>query len=95
MGFPGGSIVKNLPANAGDRGSIPGSGSSPGTPGSPAFEKKEEREHAKEVRRREREGLPTLEEEELAKAQEEIASRSQRGFQRQQPVRRKSKKKCK
>ena len=27
---PGGSVVKNLPANAGDVGSIPGSGSSPG-----------------------------------------------------------------
>ena len=30
MGFPGGSVVKNLPANAGDEGSIPGSGGSPG-----------------------------------------------------------------
>ena len=33
MGFPGGSVVKNLPANAGDAGdtsSIPGSGRSPG-----------------------------------------------------------------
>ena len=29
-GFPGGSVVKNLPANAGDMGSIPGSGRSPG-----------------------------------------------------------------
>ena len=32
-GFPGGAVVKNLPANAGDtrdRGSIPGSGRSPG-----------------------------------------------------------------
>ena len=32
MGFPGGSVVKNLPANAGevrDWGSIPGSGRSP------------------------------------------------------------------
>ena len=31
-GFPGGSVVKNLPANAGDArdmGSIPGSGRSP------------------------------------------------------------------
>ena len=28
--FPGGSVVKNLPANAGDTGSIPGSGRSPG-----------------------------------------------------------------
>ena len=33
MGFPGGSVVKNLPANAGDAGgvgSISGSGKSPG-----------------------------------------------------------------
>ena len=28
-GFPGGSVVKNPPANAGDAGSIPGSGRSP------------------------------------------------------------------
>ena len=28
-GFPGGSVVKNLPANAGDVRSIPGSGRSP------------------------------------------------------------------
>ena len=33
VGFPGGSVVKNLPANAGDirdSGSVPGSGRSPG-----------------------------------------------------------------
>ena len=30
MGFPGCSVVKNLPANAGDKGSIPGWGSSSG-----------------------------------------------------------------
>jgi len=33
MGFPGGTVVKNLPANAGctrDAGSIPGLGRSPG-----------------------------------------------------------------
>ena len=30
MGFPGGSMIKNLPANAGDSGSIPGSGRSSG-----------------------------------------------------------------
>ena len=29
-GFPGGSVVKNPPTNAGDPGSIPGSGRSPG-----------------------------------------------------------------
>ena len=30
QGFPGGSVVKNLPAKAGDTGSIPGLGKSPG-----------------------------------------------------------------
>ena len=30
QGFPSGSVVKNLPANARDAGSIPGSGRSPG-----------------------------------------------------------------
>jgi len=30
MGFPGDSSVKNLPVNAGDEGSIPGLGRSPG-----------------------------------------------------------------
>ena len=30
LGFPGDSVVKNLPTNAGDPGSIPGSGRSPG-----------------------------------------------------------------
>ena len=30
MGFPGGSVVKNPPANAGDPGSISGPGRSPG-----------------------------------------------------------------
>ena len=30
QGFPGGSVVKNPPANAGDTGSIPGLGRSPG-----------------------------------------------------------------
>ena len=30
MGFSGGSVVKNLPANAGEVGSIPGLGRSPG-----------------------------------------------------------------
>ena len=30
VGFPGGSVVKNIPANAGDICSIPGSGRSPG-----------------------------------------------------------------
>ena len=30
MGFPSGLVVKNLPANAGDTGLIPGSGRLPG-----------------------------------------------------------------
>ena len=30
MGFPGGSVVKNPRVDAGDQGSIPGSGRSPG-----------------------------------------------------------------
>ena len=30
MSFPGGSVVKNLSANAGDMGSVPGLGRSPG-----------------------------------------------------------------
>ena len=30
QGFPGGSVVKNLPAHAGEAGSIPGLGRSPG-----------------------------------------------------------------
>ena len=30
MGFPGDSVVKTLPANAGDMGLIPGLGRSPG-----------------------------------------------------------------
>ena len=30
LGFPGGSVVKNLTGNTGDMGSIPGSGRSPG-----------------------------------------------------------------
>ena len=30
MGFPGGAVIKNTPANAGDMGLIPGSGRSLG-----------------------------------------------------------------
>ena len=30
LGFPGGTVVKNLPANAGDLSWMPGSGRSPG-----------------------------------------------------------------
>ena len=35
MGFPGSSVVKSPPANAGDEGSSPGSGRSPGEWGDP------------------------------------------------------------
>ena len=35
VGFPGGSVVKNPPANVGDAGSIPDSGKSPGRNGNP------------------------------------------------------------
>ena len=36
LGFPSGKLVKNMPANAGDPGSISGSGRSPGGgPGNP------------------------------------------------------------
>ena len=37
-GFSGGSVVKNLPANAGDTGSIPGSERSPGERNSNPFQ---------------------------------------------------------
>ena len=37
-GFPGGSVVKNLPANAGDTGSVPGSGRSLGEGNSNPFQ---------------------------------------------------------
>ena len=30
LGFPGGTVINNPPANAGDMGSVPGSGRSPG-----------------------------------------------------------------
>ncbi len=60
------------------------------TPGSAAYESKEKRDHAKEVRRRERLGLPTIEEEELQKAKEEAeAIKKNGGNQRQQPSRKK------
>lgn len=57
------------------------------TPGSPAAEEKEKRDHNREVKRREREGLPTLEEEALQKAREDNERREAEGFQRKQPQR--------
>lgn len=64
------------------------------TPGSPAHEEKEKRDHEREEARRKREGLPSIEEEQLQKAKEEAEKRAERGsFQREQPVRKKRKKK--
>ena len=57
------------------------------TPGSSAANEKEKRDHDREVKRREREGLPTLEEEALQKAREEAERREVEGFQRKQPQR--------
>ena len=57
------------------------------TPGSPAANEKEKRDHDREVKRREREGLPTLEEEALQKAREDAERREVEGFQRKQPQR--------
>lgn len=57
------------------------------TPGSPAANEKEKRDHDREVKRREREGLPTLEEEALQKAREDAERREAEGFQRKQPQR--------
>ncbi|MBT1177057.1 membrane protein insertase YidC [Bifidobacterium callimiconis] len=65
------------------------------TPGSPAAETRAKRVRAREVRRREREGLPTIEEEELAKAKAAEAERAEKGHQRQQPSRKKSQPKSK
>ena len=38
MGFPGSSVVKNLPANTGDMALVPGSGRSPGEGNSNPFQ---------------------------------------------------------
>ncbi|MFD0704534.1 membrane protein insertase YidC [Alloscardovia venturai] len=62
------------------------------TPGSAAFETKKKRDYKHEAARRERLGLPTIEEEQLEnarKAQEEMKAS---GNQRHQPSRKKSKK---
>lgn len=57
------------------------------TPGSPAAEAKEIRDHDNENKKREKEGRPSLEEEELIKAKQEAESRVTQGFQREQPKR--------
>ena len=42
-GFPGGPVVKNLPSNVGDTGSIPGQGTeAPHAPGQPAHHNQRE-----------------------------------------------------
>ncbi|MCI1978516.1 MAG: membrane protein insertase YidC [Bifidobacteriaceae bacterium] len=64
------------------------------TPGSPAHEQKEKRDREREEARRRREGLPSIEEEQLQKAKEEAEKRASHGsYQRAQPVRKKRKKK--
>lgn len=57
------------------------------TAGSKAAARKEKRDHDREEARRKREGLPSIEEEALAKAEQEKIDRQRNGFQRQQPVR--------
>lgn len=63
------------------------------TPGSPAAEAKEIRDHKNENARRAKAGEPSLEEEALAKAKEDAERKASEGFQRQQPQRKKKKKK--
>ncbi|MBT1181798.1 membrane protein insertase YidC [Bifidobacterium sp. CP2] len=63
------------------------------TPGSPAADEKKIRDHKNENARRAKAGLPSLEEEELAKAKDEADKKATQGFQRQQPQRKRSKKK--
>ena len=55
--------------------------------GQPAAEAKEIRDHDNENKKREKEGRPSLEEEELIKAKQEAESRVTQGFQREQPKR--------
>jgi len=62
------------------------------TPGSPAAADKEKRDHRNENARRAKAGLPSLEEEALAKAKEEAEHKATQGYQRQQPVRKRKKK---
>ena len=63
------------------------------TPGSPASERKKIRDHDRENARRAKAGQISLEEEELVKAKEEAERRETQGYQRQQPQRKKRKKK--
>lgn len=61
------------------------------TPGSPAAEEKEKRDYERENARRERNNLPSLEEEALQKAREEAQRREVEGYQRKQPQRKRNK----
>lgn len=63
------------------------------TPGSPAAKAKEIRDHKNENAKRQREGRPTLEEEELIKAREDAERKQTQGYQREQPQRKNRKKK--
>ncbi|PST47742.1 membrane protein insertase YidC [Bifidobacterium callitrichos] len=63
------------------------------TPGSPAADAKEIRDHKKENERRAKSGQMSLEEEELQKAKEDADRRESQGYQRQQPQRKRNKKK--
>ncbi|WP_018142873.1 membrane protein insertase YidC [Alloscardovia criceti] len=63
------------------------------TPGSAAYEAKQKRDYTNETKRRERLGLPSIEEEELEKAKEAMEeTKKSGGTQRYQPSRKKSKK---
>ena len=61
------------------------------TPGSPAAEEKEVRDHDRENAKRARQGQISLEEEELERAKQLAQQRETRGFQREQPQRKRKK----
>lgn len=63
------------------------------TPGSPAAERKSVRDHDRENAKRAKAGQISLEEEALVKAKEEAERRERQGYQREQPQRKKRKKK--
>ncbi|WEV72421.1 membrane protein insertase YidC [Bifidobacterium sp. ESL0790] len=62
------------------------------TPGSPAAKAKEVRDHEHENKRREKAGQMSIEEENLKKAEEAAKAREDKGYQRQQPKRKRKKK---
>ncbi|MDF7640008.1 membrane protein insertase YidC [Bifidobacterium sp. ESL0784] len=63
------------------------------TPGSRADDEKKKRDHTRENKRREKAGEMSLEEEALKKAEEEAKMREEHGYQREQPKRKRKKKK--